>query len=55
MVRAWSQSNWFLQTGKDLLEMYTTLHLHLVILCKMEGWDYAQESLKYYGNKLSEI
>ena len=31
------------------------LHLHLVTLCNNEGWDYANESLKYHANKLSEI
>ena len=54
-VQAWSQSNWFLQIGKDLLDHYMALHLHLVTLSNTEGWDYAQESLKHHGNKLAEI
>jgi hypothetical protein len=55
MVRAWSQSNWFLRIGKDTLDHYMALHLHLVTLSNTEGWDYAQESLKHHGNKLAEI
>jgi hypothetical protein len=54
-IRAWSQSNWFLRIGKDTLENYRELHLHLVTLSNTEGWDYAYESLRHYGNKLAEI
>ena len=54
VVRAWAQSNWFLRIGKDTLDNYMALHLHLVTLCNAEGWEYANEALKYYGNKLVE-
>jgi hypothetical protein len=55
VVRAWAQSNWFLRIGKDTLDNYMALHLHLVTLCNAEGWEYANKALKYYGNKLAEI
>jgi hypothetical protein len=37
VVRLWSQSNWFLHIGKDSLDNYMALHLHLVTLCNMKG------------------
>jgi hypothetical protein len=55
MVQAWSQSNWFLRLGKDTLDNYMALHLHLVSLNNAEGWEYARESLKYHGDKLADI
>ena len=54
-VRAWAQCNWFLWIGRDSLDHYAALHLHLVTLCNNEGWDYTNELLKYHANKLSEI
>ena len=55
VVRAWAQSNWFLRISKDSLDNYMALHLHLVTLCNAEGWEYANEAPKYYGNKFVEI
>ena len=37
MVHAWSTSNWFLHIGKDTLEHYIALHLHLFTLANREG------------------
>ena len=38
MIHAWSMSNWFLRIGKDTLEHYIALHLHLFTLANREGW-----------------
>jgi hypothetical protein len=55
MIQAWSASNWFLRIGKDTLEHYVALHLHLFTLSNTEGWSYAQEALKHYGSKLVQF
>ena len=55
MIQAWSTNNWFLRIGKDTLEHYVALHLHLFTLSNTEGWGYAQEALKYYGAKLLQF
>lgn len=54
-IHAWSTCNWFLRIGKDTLENYVALHLYLVTLNNNEGWSYAQEALKHYSTKLSQI
>jgi hypothetical protein len=54
-VHAWSCCNWFLCIGKDMLENYVVLHLHLVTLSTKESWIYAQEALKYYASKLAQF
>jgi hypothetical protein len=54
-VHAWSCCNWFLRIGKDTLDNYVALHLHLVTLCNNESWAYAQDSLKHYGTKLAQF
>jgi hypothetical protein len=54
-IQAWSCCNWFLRIGKDTLDNYMALHLHLVTLCTNESWTYAQESLKYHAAKLSQF
>ena len=46
MIQAWSTNNWFLCIGKDTLDLYVALHLHLFTLSNTEGWAYAQEALK---------
>jgi hypothetical protein len=45
-IHAWACCNWFLRIGKDMLDNYVALHLHLVTLCINESWNYAQEALK---------
>ena len=55
MIHAWATSNWFLRIGKDTLEHYVALHLHLFTLANTEGWPYAQEALKHYGAKLIQF
>jgi hypothetical protein len=55
MIQAWSASNWFLWIGKDTLDHYVALHLHLFTLSNTEGWSYAQEALKHYGSKLVQF
>jgi hypothetical protein len=55
MIQAWSTSNWFLRMGKDTLEHYVALHMHLITLANTEGWPYAQEALKHYGSKLIQF
>jgi hypothetical protein len=55
MIQAWSASNWFLRIGKDTLDHYVALHLHLFTLSNTEGWTYAQEALKHYGSKLVQF
>jgi hypothetical protein len=54
-IHAWSCCNWFLRIGKDTLENYIALHLHLVTLCNNESWAYAQEALKHYTSKLAQF
>jgi hypothetical protein len=54
-IHAWSCCNWFLRIGKDTLENYVALHLHLVTLCNNESWTYAQEALKHYASKLAQF
>ena len=54
-IQAWSANNWFLRIGKDTLDLYVALHLHLFTLSNTEGWTYAQEALKYYGAKLLQF
>ena len=54
-IHAWSCCNWFLWLGKDTLENYVALHLHLVTLCTNKSWAYAQESLKHYTSKLAQF
>jgi hypothetical protein len=55
MIQAWATSNWFLRIGKDTLDHYVALHLHLFTLANTEGWPYAQEALKHYGAKLIQF
>jgi hypothetical protein len=55
MVHAWAGSNWFLRVGKDTLEHYIALHLHLFTLSNTEGWAYAQVAVKYYATKLAQF
>jgi hypothetical protein len=55
MVHAWAGSNWFLRVGKDTLEHYIALHLHLFTLTNTEGWAYAQVAVKYYATKLAQF
>ena len=55
MVHAWAGSNWFLRVGKDTLEHYIALHLHLFTLANTEGWTYAQVAVKYYATKLAQF
>jgi hypothetical protein len=55
MIHAWGSSNWFLRIGKDTLDHYIALHLHLFTLANTEGWPYAQEALKHYGAKLIQF
>jgi hypothetical protein len=55
MIQAWSATNWFLRIGKDTLDHYLALHLHLFTLSNTEGWTYAQEALKHYGSKLVQF
>jgi hypothetical protein len=55
MIQAWSANNWFLRIGKDTLDHYVALHLHLFTLSNTEGWTYAHEALKYYGAKLLQF
>jgi len=55
MIQAWSTNNWFLRIGKDTLDHYVALHLHLFTLSNTEGWTYAQEALKHYGAKLLQF
>lgn len=55
MIQAWATSNWFLRIGKDTLDHYVALHLHLFTLANTEGWTYAQEALKHYGSKLIQF
>ena len=55
MIHAWATSNWFLRIGKDTLDHYVALHLHLFALANTEGWPYAQEALKHYGTKLIQF
>jgi hypothetical protein len=54
-IHAWASCNWFLRLGKDTLENYVALHLHLVTLSNNESWSYAQEALKYYAMKLGQF
>ena len=54
-IMAWSTNNWFLRVGKDTLDHYMALHLHLFTLSNTEGWTYAQEALKHYGAKLLQF
>jgi hypothetical protein len=54
-IHAWSCCNWFLCIGKDTLENYVALHLHLVTLCNNESWAYAPEALKHYASKLAQF
>ena len=54
-IMAWSTNNWFLRIGKDTLDHYVALHLHLFTLSNTEGWTYAQEALKHYGAKLLQF
>jgi hypothetical protein len=54
-IHAWSCCNWFLRIGKDTLDNYVALHLHLVTLSTNESWGYAQEALKHYGSKLAQF
>jgi hypothetical protein len=54
-ILAWSTNNWFLRIGKDTLDHYVALHLHLFTLSNTEGWTYAQEALKHYGAKLLQF
>jgi hypothetical protein len=55
MIHAWGSSNWFLRIGKDTLDHYIALHLHLFMVANTEGWTYAQEALKHYGAKLAQF
>jgi hypothetical protein len=55
LVHAWSSCNWFLRLGKDTLDNYVALHMHLVTLCNNESWAYAHESLKHYSTKLAQF
>ena len=55
MIQAWATSNWYLRIGKDTLDHYVALHLHLFTLANTEGWTYAQEALKHYGSKLIQF
>jgi hypothetical protein len=54
-IHAWSCCNWFLRIGKDTLDNYVALHLHLVTLSTNESWGYAQEALKHYASKLAQF
>jgi hypothetical protein len=54
-VHAWLCCNWFLRIGKDTLDNYVALHLHLVTLSNNESWTYAHESLKHYASKLAQF
>jgi hypothetical protein len=54
-IHAWACCNWFLRMGKDTLENYVALHLHLVTLSNNESWSYAQEALKHYAMKLGQF
>jgi hypothetical protein len=54
-IHAWSCCNWFLRIGKDTLDNYVALHLHLVTLSTNESWAYAQEALKHYASKLAQF
>ena len=55
LVHAWASCNWFLRIGKDTLENYVALHLHLVTLCTNENWAYAQDALKCNASKLAQF
>lgn len=54
-IHAWSCCNWFPRLGKNTLENYLALHLHLVTLCMDESWTYAQKLLKHYASKLAQF
>jgi hypothetical protein len=54
-VNAWACNNWYLRIGKDTLDNYVALHLHLVTLSTNEGWTYALESLRHYTTKLAQF
>jgi hypothetical protein len=54
-IHAWSCCNWFLWMGKDTLDNYVALHLHLVTLSTNESWGYAHEALKHNGSKLAQF
>jgi hypothetical protein len=55
ITQAWASCNWFLRLGKDTLDNYVALHLHLVTLSNNESWSYAQEALKHYATKLGQF